>query len=162
MVCVCVEQPLRYIDPMGLWSIGFDIYLGFGGGVSFGVDSNTGAPFVNVRAGWGAGGNVYYDPFGSAGGSQENPNGTGGVATGVFAEGSATASVGGAGVSATGGYEAGRDWRTGGNNETYSGTYGSGSLGYQPGGRTGFGASASRGVQISIHGPGRKGGKGCP
>jgi hypothetical protein len=134
-----------------------------GGGVSVGVDPNTGAPFLNVRAGWGAGGGVLYDPNGSAAGSEDNPNGTGGVATGVFAEGNATAAVGGVGASATGGYELGRDWRTGGDNETYNGDTRSVGLGYEPGGKTGLHFGASGGMEISIHGPGKKKkSKDCP
>jgi len=154
---------LRYIDPTGLWSAGFDIYLGFGGGVSVGVDPNTGAPFLNVRAGWGAGGGAQYDPNGSAAGSEDNPNGTGGVATGIYGEADATASVGGLGISEARGVELGRDWRTGGDNETYGGPTGGGNIGYEPGGKTGLHFGASGGMEISIHGPGKKKkSKDCP
>ncbi|MBI5450791.1 MAG: hypothetical protein HY940_05485 [Gammaproteobacteria bacterium] len=64
-----LNDPVNYIDSIGLWSIGFEAYTGLGGGVTFGIDDNTGQPFLTMRIGYGLGGGLDYTPFSKRPGS---------------------------------------------------------------------------------------------
>ncbi|GEM_PF-973907 len=62
------NNPLRWIDPTGLWSISIGGYLGAGGEMTFGRDSGNG--FFTARVGFGVGGGVSYDPLGGIPGQE--------------------------------------------------------------------------------------------
>jgi hypothetical protein len=82
-------NPVSRIDPMGLWSITIDGYAGVGGGTTFGRDSNTGQGFMNLRAGWGAGGGFKWEKSGGRPGSEGASAAlckSSGVGAGVFAD----------------------------------------------------------------------------
>ena len=82
-------SPLMYTDPLGLWSVTIDGYAGVGGGMTFGRDSNTGQGFMNMRAGWGAGGGFKWEKSGGRPGSEGATPASckaGGVGAGVFAD----------------------------------------------------------------------------
>lgn len=82
-------NPISRIDPQGLWSITIDAYRGFGGGMSFGRDPNTGQGFMNFRAGWGLGGGLKWEKNGGRPGSEgasADSCKSGGVGAGVFAD----------------------------------------------------------------------------
>ena len=82
-----VNNPLNFIDPLGLWSISFGGYAGVGGGVSFGRDANTGQGFMNFRFGFGLGGGISWDPMGTRpGSSPEQACQGGGLGLGVFGD----------------------------------------------------------------------------
>ena len=82
-------NPISRVDPNGLWSITIDGYAGVGGGTTFGRDSNTGQGFMNLRAGWGAGGGFKWEKSGGRPGSEGATSAScksGGVGAGVFAD----------------------------------------------------------------------------
>jgi uncharacterized protein RhaS with RHS repeats len=56
-------NPIRAIDPKGLWSISAEAYLGVGGGVS--VSYSEGTLEVLGRLGVGIGGGAGWDPYGT-------------------------------------------------------------------------------------------------
>lgn len=62
------QNPLRWIDPTGLWSISIGGYAGAGGEIVFGRDSGNG--FFTFRFGFGLGGGVSYDPNGGIPGQE--------------------------------------------------------------------------------------------
>jgi len=66
------QNPVNWIDPLGLWSISFGGYTGIGGGISFGQNSTTGQGFMAFRFGWGLGGGFAWDPNGGRPGSSLN------------------------------------------------------------------------------------------
>jgi hypothetical protein len=80
-------NPLSYVDPAGLWSITIDGYVGVGGGMTFGRDPNTGQGFMNLQAGWGAGGGFKWEKNGGRPGSDGLTQACkgNGVGAGVFA-----------------------------------------------------------------------------
>ena len=55
------NNPLNYVDPLGLWSFSVGLYYGYGGTLTFGRDS--GKLFALVEAGVGIGGKLKYKPF---------------------------------------------------------------------------------------------------
>lgn len=63
------NDPINFIDSLGLWSFGIEGYAGFGGGMTFGRDAVTGQPFLNIRIGYGMGGGFDYDPLAKRPGS---------------------------------------------------------------------------------------------
>jgi hypothetical protein len=56
-------KPLRYIDPLGLWSVSVKFFYGFGGTESFGKSSN-GKWFITGGAGVGLGAGIKWTPNG--------------------------------------------------------------------------------------------------
>ncbi len=82
-------DPIGYADPLGLWAIGIEFYDGFGGGIKFGRDPNTGQGFITVRFGFGIGGGIDYEPLGGRPGAPKNcipgkGGASGGVSGGVY------------------------------------------------------------------------------
>ncbi len=61
----CNNNPINWTDPLGLWSIGFEFYSEFGGGIKFGVNPE-GGPFLTFRFGVGEGGGFSYEPSGTS------------------------------------------------------------------------------------------------
>jgi RHS repeat-associated protein len=59
------NDPINWIDPWGLWSISIEGYYGLGGGLVFGKNPNGGS-FVTWRFGYGIGGGVSFDPYGTS------------------------------------------------------------------------------------------------
>jgi RHS repeat-associated protein len=55
-------NPLRYSDPLGLWSVTVAVYRGRGGALTFGYDA--GKPFVVADAGFGLGAGISFNPTG--------------------------------------------------------------------------------------------------
>lgn len=70
-------NPLRYIDPLGLWSNTAGGYEGPGGEWTWGNDSGNG--FVTGRVGFGDGGGWSYDPNGGIPGPKINDRCKGGI-----------------------------------------------------------------------------------
>jgi RHS repeat-associated protein len=79
-------NPVSFIDPLGLWSIGFSSYRGWGGEIIFGVDKNTGGGFMTLRAGRGLGGGVKWDPNGTRPGSKPSECNDGGWGVGAYGD----------------------------------------------------------------------------
>ncbi|MBK6865532.1 MAG: hypothetical protein IPG91_19475 [Ideonella sp.] len=82
-------NPLSRTDSYGLWSITIDGYAGVGGEMTFGRDPNTGQGFMNLRAGWGAGGGFNWEKSGARPGSEGASAAScksSGVGAGVFAD----------------------------------------------------------------------------
>lgn len=80
-------NPLRSVDPLGLWSMTFGGYAGIGGEVSFGRDPITCQGFVSIKFGWGAGGGAKWDPRGGRPGTDTStPARAHGVTAGFFAD----------------------------------------------------------------------------
>ena len=78
------NDPINFVDPEGLWSVTIDGYYVKGGGVVFGRDPN-GTFFMSLRAGYGIGGGIGYDPNGT---SPDPCNSDSNISSlGVFAEG---------------------------------------------------------------------------
>jgi RHS repeat-associated protein len=71
------NDPLRYSDPLGLWSVTFGAYAGPGGQVTFG--SSNGNGFMTVRVGLGAGGGFSYNPAGGLPGDAPSDPSQGGA-----------------------------------------------------------------------------------
>ncbi len=55
------NNPLNYIDPLGLWSVTFGGYRGVGWEISFGRDPVSGGGFVTGRIGFGYGGGFKWE-----------------------------------------------------------------------------------------------------
>ena len=55
------QNPLRYIDPLGLISLSVDLYDGIGGGITIGYNVRTGNWFGGGRLGIGVGGGFNLD-----------------------------------------------------------------------------------------------------
>jgi RHS repeat-associated protein len=58
------NNPLRFADPLGLWSVDVGIFLGSGVNFSFGRDEGSGRLFFSTQLGKGVGGGVMYAPHG--------------------------------------------------------------------------------------------------
>ncbi len=56
------NNPVRWVDPEGLWEVGGEAYALVGGGFWFGVDPCTGNSFIRFRAGLGLGSSAGFDP----------------------------------------------------------------------------------------------------
>jgi RHS repeat-associated protein len=56
------SNPLTYTDPLGLWSIGFELYGGIGGGIN--ASYSNGTLELTGRLGVGLGGGFGYEPQG--------------------------------------------------------------------------------------------------
>ena len=93
------NNPLRWSDPTGLWSITIGGYAGAGGEITFGNDS--GNRFITARVGFGLGGGVSYDPTGGIPGQEPNDRCNPGTVLAV--SGKAGAGAGPAGTSLEGG-----------------------------------------------------------
>lgn len=79
------NNPFRYTDPYGLWSVTVGGYLGWGFQVSFGQDDNTGGGFITGRPGYGIGGGFEWSRYGTRPGSEPSEN-TGGFGVGGFGD----------------------------------------------------------------------------
>jgi RHS repeat-associated protein len=74
------QDPVNFLDPDGLRSVTFSLFLGLGGSITIGKNAK-GPWFGTARVGIGAGTGLSYDPEG------ETPDGScPGIATGVYAE----------------------------------------------------------------------------
>jgi RHS repeat-associated protein len=60
-----LNNPVKYIDPLGLWAFTIEGYYGFGGGITFGKNPN-GSAFITIRGGYGFGGGFLFDPNGTS------------------------------------------------------------------------------------------------
>jgi RHS repeat-associated protein len=60
------SDPVGRRDPTGLFCLGFSLYEGFGGGISYCHDMDNGKNSVCGEFGIGAGGGIDFDPFGGA------------------------------------------------------------------------------------------------
>jgi RHS repeat-associated protein len=60
-----MNDPINFIDPVGLWSFSASLYLGYGGGISFGRNPDGGF-FNTLRGGVGLGGEFGFDPNGTS------------------------------------------------------------------------------------------------
>jgi hypothetical protein len=74
---------VSYVDPTGLWSVSISVFLGWGGGITLGQNP-SGRFFGSIRAGYGIGGGLAWDPKG------KSPDGgaCSGVSTGQYTEAS--------------------------------------------------------------------------
>ena len=144
-----------YVDPRGLWSITFGGYDGLGGTVSFGRDPDTCQGFMSAQAGVGLGVGASYDPLGGRPGGSQGQAGTGGVTFGTAA--SIGGGVGAFGLGVGGGVSGsrGKDFGT---NSHYNNPSLTGTLGYEPGGKTGASVGGNVGFEFGIY---DKGGCGC-
>lgn len=79
-------NPVSRVDPLGLWSITFGRYIGVGGEVIFGRDSQSGNGFMTFRAGFGFGGGFQWQREGGRPGSEPCDSNKGGWSTGLFAD----------------------------------------------------------------------------
>jgi RHS repeat-associated protein len=59
------NNPINWVDPLGLWSISIEGYYGWGGGIVFGTNPGGGR-FITFRVGYGIGGGIGYDPKGAS------------------------------------------------------------------------------------------------
>ena len=57
-------DPISRIDPLGLWTVEFGAFSGWGVSVNFGVDTRTGRSFGIFQFGYGLGGGALYDSNG--------------------------------------------------------------------------------------------------
>ena len=81
------ENPVVYIDPLGLWQIEADAYLKYGGGIALGKNHNTiwyRGWFLRLRVGAGIGGGIGFDPISSS--PKYNKKGGVQATSGVFAD----------------------------------------------------------------------------
>ena len=78
------NNPLKYIDPTGLWSITAGGYMGVGGQIIFGQDDGNG--FLTVRFGFGKGGGASYNVTGGIPGPTPNDRTQGGVVLSLSAK----------------------------------------------------------------------------
>lgn len=132
------------MDPEGLWSVSIEFYRGWGGGIQFGRDSNTGQGFMNFRLGGGIGGGINWDPNGGRPGGKDACEGNGGATLGLYGTAGANAGIGGFGAGA------GLDLSTGydfGRGKGYKESGFSRNLGYEPGAKTGFGLGGAGGIE---------------
>jgi RHS repeat-associated protein len=60
-----LNDPVNLADPWGLWSINFEFYSFFGGGVTFGKNPD-GKYFLSLKPGIGIGGGISFDPDGTS------------------------------------------------------------------------------------------------
>ena len=67
-------NPLRYVDPLGLWSFTIEAYAGFGGMATIGYDSTAGQWFYGGGIGIGLGGGFSIDPDGRRPGAEAADN----------------------------------------------------------------------------------------
>ncbi|MHB8744726.1 MAG: hypothetical protein ACYC9L_16635, partial [Sulfuricaulis sp.] len=143
------DNPVNYIDPLGLWSVGFEAYSRVGGGVTFGRDAVTGQLFFNARIGYGFGGGFDYDPNGRRPGSDPCDKSSG-EGFGVYGKVSGRVGPVKAGL----GFNAGLQ---NGSSALPSNPYGSfASPKVSFGNRgTGISASAAAGVEFTLYGSGR-------
>ena len=81
------NDPVNWVDPLGLWTVSFDFFEGPGGGLTFGKNPG-GRTFLAGRYGYGIGGGVSYNPEGTSPGYNECSKKKGGVQfdLGGFAE----------------------------------------------------------------------------
>lgn len=141
-------DPVNFVDPLGLWSIGIEAYVGFGGGVTIGRDNATGQPFLNIRVGYGIGGGFDYDPLAKRPGSDPCDKSSG-EGVGVFGK------VGGR----VGPVKAGLGFNAGVQNGSSAyptnpyGSFASPKVSYTNRG-TGISASAAAGGEFTIYGRG--------
>ena len=85
-----LNQPMRYDDPFGLWSLSFSAYSGgVGGGIVFGQNPG-GSGFLTFQYGFGFGGGFVFDPSGTRPGYNEcddpGPGAPRGFGLGAFAQ----------------------------------------------------------------------------
>ncbi len=59
------NNPVNFVDPLGLWSFSIEGYYGLGGGIVFGKNPGGGT-FITWRFGYGIGGGVSFDPKGTS------------------------------------------------------------------------------------------------
>ncbi|MBW2662707.1 MAG: RHS repeat-associated core domain-containing protein [Deltaproteobacteria bacterium] len=59
----CLNDPVNFVDPEGLWSITASFYWGYGGSITLG--SNKGRSFVRAAGGVGVGGGIHWNPTGN-------------------------------------------------------------------------------------------------
>ncbi|MDP1928641.1 MAG: RHS repeat-associated core domain-containing protein [Thiobacillus sp.] len=149
-------NPIGYVDPLGLWSIGFEGYAGLGGGITFGRDSNTGQSFITLRGGYGVGGGFDYDPLATRPGSEECTSGQesnpSGEALGIFGKAGGRLGPLKAGLGANTGLQNGASaWPV----NSY-GSFAKPKASLTNRG-TGINASAAAGVEFTIYGKGRCG-----
>jgi|GEM_PF-2313678 len=83
------NDPLMYVDPLGLWSFSFEAYVGFGGGIQFGRDPTSGEWFYGGRLGVGASIGGSLDPAGKRPGA-DGKDCTHGSTVGIFNQGTIT------------------------------------------------------------------------
>lgn len=82
-----LNDPINYIDPLGLWSLTLDAYpIGIGGGIVVGQNPN-GEWFLSGRAGYGIGGGFSFDEDGTSPDPCELKTGPKVASLGVFGEG---------------------------------------------------------------------------
>ena len=142
-------NPVRWVDPLGLWSFGIEGYAGFGGGVTFGQDAVTGQSFLNIRIGYGFGGGFNYDPFAKRPGSDPCDKSSG---EGVGLYGKAGGRIGP--IKAGLGFNAGLQNGSSALPTNPYGSFASPNISFTDRG-TGVSASAAAGVEFTIYGSGR-------
>jgi len=78
-------NPISEIDPLGLWSINLNVYVGVGTEITFG--SVNGRAFLTTRLGLGVGFGAAYDPKGKIPGPDVSESCKGGVVLAATAKG---------------------------------------------------------------------------
>ena len=66
-----MNSPVNLVDPWGLWSLSFEFYDFFGGGLTFGKNPDN-KFFLSIKMGIGLGGGVAYDPNGKSNNYKSN------------------------------------------------------------------------------------------
>ena len=134
-----LDDPVNFIDPIGLWSVSVGAYLTYGGGLVLGQNPDGGY-FAQVRGGTGLGAGIGWDPAGKSpdyGGSCEE---SAGRSYGVFAEGGVHVGPAEFGASTSSGW-----WSNG---QPYA-NHPNMSYGTTP--SISFGAGMSVGVEVILH-----------
>jgi len=145
-------NPLIYIDPLGLWSFSLDAYSGWGGGMSFGYDTETCQPFVTGRVGAGLGGGIGFNPTAGRPGNKSAGGSGSGFTFGQFVQGNVGVGVAGRGIGIGAEADVGRDY---GSKKGYAGPDSSPQFGYSSGGKTGASAGISGGFEFGYYGSGK-------
>jgi hypothetical protein len=131
-----MQDPVNFIDPIGLWSFSASAYAGFGGGFSIGYTPGRGW-FGGVRGGVGVGGGFSYDPQGKSpdgGGACSGPSG------GAYAEAGFNVGPAGFGASTSSGYSS-----------THGPYYNPPALDYGATPSISFGAGVAGGLEYNFH-----------
>ncbi|MEK2644828.1 RHS repeat domain-containing protein [Bdellovibrio sp. BCCA] len=96
------NDPVNFVDPIGLWSIQASIFTGAGGSITIGADNSSGRPFITLRFGYGIGVGASYDEKGSSPVPQCPQNGPN-ASIGLYGDASVTNGPHEVGVSGGGG-----------------------------------------------------------
>lgn len=142
-----LENPVSFVDPLGLWSASISAFAGPGASFTFGQNPN-GSGFVSLQFGYGIGGGMKIDPFGQQPGYSPSQGTAWGLGLGLYAQADFNAGYVYAGASAN----VGRIYRACGSDPYFT------PPNWRAGGRMsifGINATGSAGGQITVFGGGK-------